>query len=251
MRAGDFESPASASSATPANYNYNVVCQNLQRIEEKILQACQKAGRKREEITLLGASKYADAEKIRQAYWCGVKVFGESRAQDFLKKLESLKDLPIEWHFIGNLQTNKVKYIIDKVSLIHSVDRPSLAEEINKRAEKIQKVQDVLIEVNVGGEETKGGVSPEGLSRLFEYCLSLKNLKVIGLMTIPPNIKDPEKVRPYFAKLRQLKEKLQEAYGIELPHLSMGMSNDFEVAIEEGATIIRLGSALFSSNFHL
>ena len=246
MRAGDFESPASASSATPANYNYNVVCQNVQRIEERILQACQRSGRSREEIILLGASKYADAEKIRQAYQCGVKVFGESRAQDFLKKLEILKDLPIDWHFIGRLQTNKVKYIIDKVSLIHSVDRPNLAEEINKRAEKIQKVQDVLIEVNVGGEETKGGVSPEELKNLFEYCLNLKNIRVLGLMTIPPYEEDPERVRPYFIKLRKLKEKLEEDYKIRLIHLSMGMSNDFEVAVEEGATILRIGSALFS-----
>ncbi len=246
MRAGDFESPASASSATPANYNYNVVCQNVQRIEERILQACQRSGRSREEIILLGASKYADAEKIRQAYQCGVKVFGESRAQDFLKKLEILKDLPIDWHFIGRLQTNKVKYIIDKVSLIHSVDRPNLAEEINKRAEKIQKVQDVLIEVNVGGEETKGGVSPEELKNLFEYCLNLKNIRVLGLMAIPPYEEDPEKVRPYFIKLRKLKEMLEKDYGIKLPHLSMGMSNDFEVAVEEGATILRIGSALFS-----
>ena len=246
MRAGDFESPASASSATPANYNYNVVCQNVQRIEERILQACQRSGRSREEIILLGASKYADAEKIRQAYQCGVKVFGESRAQDFLKKLEILKDLPIDWHFIGRLQTNKVKYIIDKVSLIHSVDRPNLAEEINKRAEKIQKVQDVLIEVNVGNEETKGGVSPEELKNLFEYCLNLKNIRVLGLMAIPPYEEDPEKVRPYFIKLRKLKEMLEKDYGIKLPHLSMGMSNDFEVAVEEGATILRIGSALFS-----
>ena len=246
MRAGDFESPASASSATPANYNYNVVCQNVQRIEERILQACQRSGRSREEIILLGASKYADAEKIRQAYQCGVKVFGESRAQDFLKKLELLKDLPIDWHFIGRLQTNKVKYIIDKVSLIHSVDRPNLAEEINKRAEKIQKVQDVLIEVNVGGEETKGGVSPEELKNLFEYCLNLKNIRVLGLMAIPPYEEDPERVRPYFIKLRKLKEMLEEAYKIRLIHLSMGMSDDFEVAVEEGATILRIGSALFS-----
>jgi len=223
-----------------------VVCQNVQRIEERILQACQRSRRSREEIILLGASKYADAEKIRQAYQCGVKVFGESRAQDFLKKLEILKDLPIDWHFIGRLQTNKVKYIIDKVSLIHSVDRPNLAEEINKRAEKIQKVQDVLIEVNVGGEETKGGVSPEELKNLFEYCLNLKNIRVLGLMAIPPYEEDPEKVRPYFIKLRKLKEMLEKDYGIKLPHLSMGMSNDFEVAVEEGATILRIGSALFS-----
>jgi pyridoxal phosphate enzyme (YggS family) len=223
-----------------------VICHKIQEIEQRLARACERAGRKREEVLLLGASKYANVEKIREAYQCGVRVFGESRAQDFLKKFEELKDLPIDWHFIGNLQTNKVKYIIDKVSLIHSLDRPSLAEEIQKRAEKLGKVQDVLIEVNVGKEETKGGVCEEDLEKLFEYCLSLKNLRVLGLMAIPPYKENPEEVRPYFVKLRKLKEKLEELYKIKLPHLSMGMSGDFEVAVEEGATIVRIGSAIFS-----
>ena len=223
-----------------------MICQKVQEIEQRLARACERAGRKREEVLLLGASKYANAEKIREAYQCGVRAFGESRAQDFLKKFEELKDLPIDWHFIGNLQTNKVKYIIDKVSLIHSLDRPSLAEEIQKRAERLGKVQDVLIEVNVGKEETKGGVYEEDLEKLFEYCLSLKNLRVLGLMAIPPYKENPEEVRPYFVKLRKLKEKLEELYKIKLPHLSMGMSGDFEVAVEEGATIVRIGSAIFS-----
>ncbi len=223
-----------------------MICQKIQEIEQRLARACERAGRKREEVLLLGASKYANAEKIREAYQCGVRVFGESRAQDFLKKFEELKDLPIDWHFIGNLQTNKVKYIIDKVSLIHSLDRPSLAEEIQKRAERLGKVQDVLIEVNVGKEETKGGVYEEDLEKLFEYCLSLKNLRVLGLMAIPPYKENPEEVRPYFVKLRKLKERLEDLYKIKLPHLSMGMSGDFEVAVEEGATIVRIGSAIFS-----
>jgi pyridoxal phosphate enzyme (YggS family) len=223
-----------------------VICHKIQEIEQRLARACERAGRKREEVLLLCASKYANAEKIREAYQCGVRAFGESRAQDFLKKFEELKDLPIDWHFIGNLQTNKVKYIIDKVSLIHSLDRQSLAEEIQKRAERLGKVQDVLIEVNVGREETKGGVYEEDLEKLFEYCLSLKNLRVLGLMAIPPYKENPEEVRPYFVKLRKLKEKLEELYKIKLPHLSMGMSGDFEVAVEEGATIVRIGSAIFS-----
>jgi pyridoxal phosphate enzyme (YggS family) len=223
-----------------------VICHKIQEIERRLARACERAGRKREEVLLLGASKYANAEKIREAYQCGVRVFGESRAQDFLKKFEELKYLAIDWHFIGNLQTNKVKYIIDKVSLIHSLDRQSLAEEIQKRAERLGKVQDVLIEVNVGKEETKGGVYEEDLEKLFEYCLSLKNLRVLGLMAIPPHKETPEEVRPYFVKLRKLKEKLEELYKVKLPHLSMGMSEDFEVAVEEGATIVRIGSAIFS-----
>jgi pyridoxal phosphate enzyme (YggS family) len=223
-----------------------VICHKIQEIEQRLARACERAGRKREEVLLLGASKYANAEKIREAYQCGVHVFGESRAQDFLKKFEELKDLPIDWHFIGSLQTNKLKYIIDKVSLIHSLDRQSLAEEIQKRAERLGKVQDVLIEVNVGKEETKGGVYEEDLEKLFEYCLSLKNLRVLGLMAIPPYKENPEEVRPYFVKLRKLKERLEGLYKLKLPHLSMGMSGDFEVAVEEGATIVRIGSAIFS-----
>jgi pyridoxal phosphate enzyme (YggS family) len=223
-----------------------VIFHKIQEIEQRLARACERAGRKREEVLLLGASKYANAEKIREAYQCGVHVFGESRAQDFLKKFEELKDLPIDWHFIGSLQTNKVKYIIDKVSLIHSLDRQSLAEEIQKRAERLGKVQDVLIEVNVGKEETKGGVYEEDLEKLFEYCLSLKNLRVLGLMAIPPYKENPEEVRPYFVKLRKLKERLEGLYKLKLPHLSMGMSGDFEVAVEEGATIVRIGSAIFS-----
>jgi pyridoxal phosphate enzyme (YggS family) len=223
-----------------------VICHKIQEIEQRLARACERAGRKREEVLLLGASKYANAEKIKEAYQCGVRVFGESRAQDFLKKFEELKDLPIDWHFIGNLQTNKVKYIIDKVSLIHSLDRQSLAEEIQKRAERLGKVQDVLIEVNLGKEETKGGVYEEDLEKLFEYCLSLKNLRVLGLMVIPPHKENPKEVRPYFVKLRKLKERLEDLYKIKLPHLSMGMSEDFEVAVEEGANIVRIGSAIFS-----
>jgi len=223
-----------------------VICHKIQEIEQRLARTCERAGRKRDEVLLLGASKYANAEKIKEAYQCGVRAFGESRAQDFLKKFEELKDLPIDWHFIGNLQTNKVKYIIDKVSLIHSLDRPSLAEEIQKRAERLGKVQDVLIEVNVGKEETKGGVYEEDLEKLFEYCLSLKNLRVLGLMAIPPHKENPEEVRLYFVKLRKLKERLEDLYKIKLPHLSMGMSEDFEVAVEEGATIVRIGSAIFS-----
>jgi pyridoxal phosphate enzyme (YggS family) len=223
-----------------------VICHKIQEIEQRLARACERAGRKREEVLLLGASKYANAEKIREAYQCGVCAFGESRAQDFLKKFEELKDLPIDWHFIGSLQTNKVKYIIDKVSLIHSLDRQSLAEEIQKRAERLGKVQDVLIEVNVGKEETKGGVYEEDLEKLFEYCLSLKNLRVLGLMAIPPHKENPGEVRPYFVKLRKLKEKMEELYKVKLLHLSMGMSEDFEVAVEEGATIVRIGSAIFS-----
>ena len=220
-------------------------CRKLEEVLERIEKACSRAGRDPKEVRLLGASKTVPAEKIRRFYECGLRTFGENRAQEFLKKYEELSDLAIDWHFIGRLQTNKVKYLIGKVSLIHSLDRGPLADEIDKRAGKAGVIQEVLIEVNVGGEETKGGVEPESLKALFEYALSKDNVRVLGLMAIPPYLEDPEKVRPFFARLRELRDELEREFGAELPHLSMGMSHDFEVAIEEGATIVRVGTLLF------
>ncbi|RMH01697.1 MAG: YggS family pyridoxal phosphate-dependent enzyme [Aquificota bacterium] len=220
-------------------------CESLKLVEERIAKACERAGRRREEVILLGASKSVPADKIREFYHCGLGVFGENRVQEFLKKYEELKDLPIDWHFIGRLQSNKVKYLMGKVSLIHSLDRESLLEELEKRASALGMVQKVLIEVNMGGEESKGGVKPEETKAFFEKCLRARAIKVLGLMCIPPYFEDPQEVRPYFAKLRSIKEELEREFNIQLPHLSMGMSHDFEVAIEEGATIVRIGTALF------
>ncbi len=220
-------------------------CRKLEEVLERIEKACQRAGRKKEEVTLLGATKTVPPNVIKRFYECGLKVFGENRVQEFLKKYEDLSGLSIEWHFIGRLQSNKVKYIIDKVKLIHSLDRDSLLEELKKRASRLGIKANVLIEVNVGNEETKGGVKPEDLEAFFEKVLNAKDLEVLGLMCIPPYEEDPEKVRPYFAKMREFKEKLEEKFGVSLPHLSMGMSSDFEVAVEEGATIVRIGTLLF------
>lgn len=221
------------------------ICQNIQVIEDRIIKACEKVGRERDEVILLAASKTQPVEKILQAYQCGIRFFGENKVQEGMQKVEQLKSYSdIHWHLIGGLQTNKAKYAVKFFELIHSLDRKELADEIDKRARNIGKVQECLIEVNFG-EESKYGVSQEYLDELFEYCLQKNNIKILGLMAIPPYIEDPEKVRPYFIKLRQLKEKLENMYNISLPHLSMGMSHDFEIAIEEGATIIRVGTAIF------
>jgi len=220
-------------------------CERLAWVLERIERACGRSGRDPKEVTLLGATKGVPPSTIEEFIACGLKVFGENRAQEFLKKYEAIHDPGIEWHFIGKLQTNKVKYILGKVSLIHSLDRESLTDEIDKRAGRYSLCQNVLIEVNVGGESTKGGVRPENLKRLYEYALTKQNLRVVGLMAIPPYREDPEEVRPYFAKLRAFKESLEEEFGAELTHLSMGMSSDFEVAVEEGATIVRVGTLLF------
>lgn len=224
-----------------------MVCDRLKEVEERILRACERSRRKREEVLLLGASKGVHVERLREFFSCGLKTYGENRVQEFLRKQEELKELPIDWHFIGRLQSNKVKYVIDKVSLIHSLDRESLLEELRKRAGAMGKVQEVLIEVNVGGEETKGGVEPENLKTFFESCLKAKELKVLGLMCIPPYREDPQKVRGYFALLRRLRDQLEADFRVSLPHLSMGMSHDFEVAIEEGSTIVRIGALLFGA----
>ncbi|MGC8941205.1 MAG: YggS family pyridoxal phosphate-dependent enzyme [Sulfurihydrogenibium sp.] len=215
------------------------------QIEERIQKACIRSGRKREEVILLAASKTQPVEKILEAYECGIRYFGENRVQEGMEKIDMLKDYKdIHWHLIGGLQTNKAKYAVKYFEMIHSVDRQELVDELEKRASKLGKVQEGLIEVNFG-EESKFGVREENLKTLFEYTLTKKHLKIVGLMAIPPYFENPEDVRPFFRKLRLLKEDLEKSFNVKLPHLSMGMSHDFEVAIEEGATIVRIGTALF------
>lgn len=221
------------------------LCKNVELIIQRIERACDRSGRNPQQIILLGASKMQPVDKILQAYRCGIKHFGENKVQEGMKKIDSLKDYPdIQWHLIGGLQTNKVKYAVRYFQLIHSLDRQELADEIDKRAKLIGKVQSCLIEVNFG-EESKHGVREEDIFKLFEYCQSKGNIKIEGLMAIPPYFENPEEVRPFFVKLRNIKESLEKVYNIKLEHLSMGMSHDFEVAVEEGATIVRIGTAIF------
>ena len=220
--------------------------ENVKKIRKIIKETAKKCGRKEDEIILLAASKTQPVEKIIKAYGAGIRYFGENKVQEGIKKIEALSDYKdIHWHLIGHLQTNKAKYAVKYYEMIHSVDRKNLVDELEKRAAKIDKIQDVLIEVNVGKEESKHGVFPEDLKSLFEYTLEKKHIKVHGLMCIPPYFEDKEKVRPYFRKLRELKEELEKSFNVKLHHLSMGMSHDFDVAIEEGATIVRIGSAIF------
>ncbi len=219
---------------------------NVKKIMEIIKNTAKKCGRNENEIILLAASKTQPVEKLIEAYEAGIRYFGENKVQEGIKKIEALSNYKdIHWHMIGHLQTNKAKYAVKYYEMIHSVDREPLVDEIEKRAEKIGKIQDVLIEVNIGKEESKHGVYPENLKDLFEYVLKKEHIKVHGLMCIPPYFEDKEKVRPYFRKLRELKEELEMSFNVNLSHLSMGMSHDFDVAIEEGATIVRIGSAIF------
>ncbi len=220
--------------------------ERLENIKERVFEACLRAGRKPEEVRILGAAKKQPVEKIREAFAAGLTLIGENYVQEAQKKKELLADLPLEWHLIGALQTNKARHAVKIFDLIETVDRPAIARELAKRATKIGRRLPVLVEVNVGGEETKAGVEPEGLEALCEEILALANLELHGLMTIPPFRPKPEEVRPYFAKLRELLAKMQQKFPeAPLKELSMGMSHDFEIAVEEGATIIRVGTALF------
>jgi len=219
--------------------------ENLERVFERIKSSAERVGRNPNEITLVAVSKTFPPEIMRIAYELGLRNFGENRAQEARNKSEVLKDLNIIWHFIGRLQRNKVKYVVKFSELIHSVDSLELLFEIDKRSEKIGKVQNILLEVNVSGEETKGGIEPEEVEKMVEEALKFENIKFKGFMTMAPFVEDPQEVRWVFRKLREIRDSISKKYGLENLELSMGMSNDFEVAIEEGATIVRIGTAIF------
>ena len=222
--------------------------ENLQEVEEKIQSACRRAGRNRSEVTLVAVSKTKPAATLQEAYDLGVRVFGENKVQEIREKYQVLpKD--IEWHMIGHLQTNKVKYIVDKVRLIHSVDSLRLAEVIEKEAEKQDRIVDILLEVNVAEEESKFGLKTAEVLPLAEKLTALSHIRLRGLMTIAPFVENPEKNRAIFANLHKLyvdiKEKNIDNGTVSI--LSMGMTNDYQVAIEEGATLVRIGTALFGA----
>jgi pyridoxal phosphate enzyme (YggS family) len=222
------------------------VSENLKRVRERIEKAAYRARRGVGEIRLVAVTKGVNAERIIEAAGLGINAFGENYAQEFRDKrdlVEKAIGREVEWHFIGRLQKNKVKYL-DGVSLIHSLDSASVAQEINKRAEKLETNVPVLIEVNIGEEGVKGGIKSRQLDDFLSVLSSFLRIEVNGLMTMPPFFDNPEMVRPYFRKLRELRDRLQERFP-KLRELSMGMSGDFDVAIEEGATIVRIGTAIF------
>ena len=220
----------------------------LQEVEKRIQAACDRAGRKREEVTLIAVSKTKPVETLQEAYDLGVRIFGENKVQELTAKYEALpKD--IHWHMIGHLQTNKVKYIIDKAELIHSVDSLKLAETIEKEAAKHDLIADILVEVNVAEEESKFGMKMEEVIPFVEKVSAFPHVRVRGLMTIAPFVEDPEENRSIFADLHKLyidiKKKNHDNETVSV--LSMGMTNDYEVAIEEGATMVRVGTGIFGA----
>lgn len=219
----------------------------IDSIAERIKIAATAAGRRAESIRLVAVSKTVAAERVREAVETGITILGENYIQEARNKIEVLQDLPVSWHFIGHLQSNKAKYAIRLFDLIHSVDSLKLARELDKQARKHDKIQDVLIQVNTGKEASKSGVYEEEALALVREAGQMDNLAVKGLMTLPPFFNAPEKVRPYFQALRELRDhfRSESLPGVSMDELSMGMTGDFEAAIQEGATLVRIGTAIF------
>ena len=218
--------------------------ENYHSIQKQIALSAEKVGRDPATVRMLAVSKKMEAEKIRVIWRLGHRLFGENRVQEAKVKIP---EMPVggEWHFIGGLQTNKAKDAVDCFDVVESVDRLELATELQKRLELVGKKMRIMLEVNVGGEAAKHGCAPEKVGELLQEVMPLSRLEVIGLMAIPPFREDSEMARPFFSKLREIRDQLQESQGVHLPELSMGMSHDFSVAIAEGATIVRIGTALF------
>lgn len=224
---------------------WDSIAANAERLRERVALAAKRVGRSADEITIVAVSKTFPAEAVRAAYEAGFRHFGENRVQEFESKRAELLDLEATWRLIGHLQSNKARRAAEIFDRVDSVDGASLAGRLDTAAAERGKHLPVLIEVHLGGEESKSGVDGAGLAALAKEVGSLAHLQLMGLMAIPPYGDDLEKVRPYFRKLRELRDGLSRELGRELPVLSMGMSHDFEAAIEEGATEIRVGTVIF------
>lgn len=223
-----------------------LIAENLKTVKDKIAQAALRAGRNPQDVQLVAVSKTVSGELIQQAIEAGVTILGESYIQEARKKIGEIGKA-VRWDFIGHLQSNKVSYAVDLFEVIHSIDRLSLAQALSTRAAKKRKTLRVLVQVNISGEGAKSGIDTGRVNALVSHIASLPNLTLDGLMTMPPYFTDPEKARPYFVALRKLRDTLMAEQGnrIDLKELSMGMSGDFEVAVEEGATLVRVGTAIF------
>jgi hypothetical protein len=219
------------------------LAENFAKIQQRIRAACERAGREPDSITLLAATKSQPPEVVQAAAELGLTLFGENKVQEAKAKIP-LCPGRLRWHMIGHLQSNKARDAVELFAMIQSVDSLSLAREINKRAEQAAKTMPVLLEVNVAGEASKFGYQPEQLLAGLKELNALPRIEIQGLMTMPPWTPEVEKARPHFRRLRELKARAEQVLGVPLPHLSMGMSGDFEVAIEEGATLVRIGTAL-------
>lgn len=223
-----------------------MLCENLKKVEDNVDAACRKAGRSRDEVTLIAVSKTKPVEMLSTIYNQGIRDFGENKVQEMCDKMEQLPS-DIRWHMIGHLQTNKVKYIVGHTTLIHSVDSLHLAKEIEKQAEKKDVTVDILVEVNIAEEESKFGIHKEETYELVRQIAAFPHVHICGLMTIAPYVENPEDNRMYFRGIRQLSVDIAEQNidNVNMDVLSMGMTGDYMVAIEEGATMVRVGTGIF------
>ena len=221
--------------------------ERINSVRERIREAARACNRSESDIRLVAVSKTMPAEIVKEAIEVGMTDFGENYIQEAREKITTLSNYPVTWHFIGHLQSNKARYAVRMFDLIHSVDSLKLARELDKCAQKNDKVQDILIQVNVAREDSKSGIYAEDTLQLLKEIARLENVAVKGLMTMPPYFNAPDRVRPFFAALRQLRDRIknEELSNISMDELSMGMTGDFEAAIEEGATMVRVGTAIF------
>ncbi len=224
------------------------ITESLSIVEKNIVDACKRVGRERDEVKLIAVSKTQPVEAIREAIEYGINSFWENRVQELREKMEIIKD-SIDWHLIGHLQTNKVKYVVGKVSLIHSLENIRLAEAIDKEAKKHNIIVDVLVEVNIAKEDTKFGVKPEEVESFIREVSKFKNINIRGLMTVAPYTDISEENRKYFKQLKKIMVDLnsKNIHNVNMNVLSMGMTGDYEIAIEEGATLVRVGTGIFGS----
>lgn len=226
--------------------------ENIEEIIKRKNEAALRCGRNPEDITIIAVSKTVDAMKAREAVMGGLENLGENRVQEIMNKYDELQDLQVKWHMIGHLQKNKVKYIIDKVELIHSVESIELAAEINKRSSQHNIISNILIELNIGEEESKFGINEDSVYDFVSSLEQFENIKIMGLMTVAPFCENPEDVRWVFKKMKEIFDKISamNLKNTQMKYLSMGMTNDFEIAIEEGSNIVRIGTAVFGKRIY-
>ncbi|MDL1963716.1 MAG: YggS family pyridoxal phosphate-dependent enzyme [Deltaproteobacteria bacterium] len=224
-----------------------VLKKRLNNVKERIKKAAINCGRKPDTVHLVAVSKTMPENTVREAITAGVNILGENYIQEAKDKINTLSSYPVSWHFIGHLQSNKAKYAVKLFDMIHTIDSLKLAHELNKQAKKINKIQQILIQINISMESTKSGIHEEDAQKLIKEISSFENLSIKGLMTMPPFFNNPEKARPYFSALRDLRDKIRNKVikNINMQELSMGMTDNFEVAIKEGATFVRIGTAIF------
>lgn len=223
------------------------ICKNIKSVKERIVKACNKAGRDPEEIQLIAVSKTKPLEDIKTAFGCGQLHFGENRAKELQDKMDDYDNEEIQWHMVGNLQTNKIKYMVERVNWIHSIEKTKYLKEIEKRASRINRTINTLVQINISGEDQKSGCTPDEVQKILDYARPLEHANVRGLMGMASFTDDMDVVREQFKMLKELFDKHAENNegGAQLEYLSMGMTNDMEIAIQEGSTMVRVGQAIF------